>query len=263
VPELPAPTEQAYLAAIERWNASPQGAAFPEWDRPMRRRQLKLILALVPPGGLVVDIGTGAGIVPSALVESMRRVLSVDTTEGDESLETWLHAHGGATAVATVGPEPIPLEDGQADAILLADVIEHLPGSPLPLLGEAARVLRPGGSLVLTTPNATRLHARIKLLFGRSNWPPLAFVYGHDIHPSHHREYTATELDEVLGRGGFTDVRITTIEERLYRIGPAGRLAARCLMSLLPTLAGDLIVTACRRGPDAELLDPQVDGAGK
>jgi hypothetical protein len=35
------------------------------------------------------------------------------------------------------------------------------------------------------------------------------------------------------------------------------------LMSLLPTLAGDIIVTACRRGPDAELLDPQVDGAGK
>jgi SAM-dependent methyltransferase len=244
VPELPAPTEQAYLAAIERWNASPHGDAFPEWDRPVRRRQLELLLALVPPGGLVVDIGTGAGIVPSALVESKRRVFSVDTAGGNESLEKWLHAHGGATAVAIVGPERIPLEDGQADAVLLADVIEHLPGSPLPLLGEIARVLRSGGSLVLTTPNATRLHARIKLLFGRSNWPPLAFVYGHDIHPSHHREYTATELREVLGRGGFMDVKITAIEERLYRVGPAGRFAARCLMSVVPWLAGDLVVTA-------------------
>jgi SAM-dependent methyltransferase len=251
VSELPATTEQAYREAIDRWNRSPHGDAFPEWDRPVRRRQLALLLAHTEPGALIVDIGTGTGVVPAAILASGRRLLTIDIPGGNDAVAAWIRKHGGTTATAVVGPEPIPLELDAAATVLLADVIEHLPGSPLPLLGEIARVLRPGGVLVLSTPNATRLHVRVKVALGRSNWPPLGVVYGeHEVHPSHHREYTRAEVVEVLDRAGFIAVETEFIEERVPGRWPnvAGRLAAQALSTLAPSLAGDLVAVA--RRPD-------------
>jgi SAM-dependent methyltransferase len=238
-----APAERGYLDAIERWNRSPHGDAFPEWDRPVRRRQLELLLAHVPAGGLVVDVGTGTGIVPAALLEAGRGVVAVDLPGGGASVAQWLRARGGQVEQAVVGPEPIPVGDDEADAVLLADVIEHLPGSPLPLLGEIRRVLRPGGLLVLTTPNATRVHARLRLLFGRSVWPPLDVVLGPDaIHPSHHREYTRADLERVLALAGFETRAVEMVEERLLRVAPAW--AADALQRVAPPLCGDMVVAA-------------------
>jgi len=247
VPTLPPQTVQAYEAAIARWNASPHGTAFPEWDRPVRRRQLERLLEHVAAGELVVDVGTGSGIVASSLLESDRRVLTIDVPGGNAAVAGWIEAHGGRTAVSVVGPQPIPLADGEAAAVLLADVIEHLPGSPLPLLGEIRRVLRPHGVLVLTTPNAVRLHARIKLLLGRSVWPPLAVVYDHDgVHPSDHREYTAADLRDALARAGFEVLDVEFVEERLAsrRWKLLGRLAGRMLAAVRPPLCGDIVVVA-------------------
>jgi len=52
-----------------------------------------------------------------------------------------------------------PQEDASFDAVLLSEVMEHL-GNPEHALAEAARVLRPGGMLFVSTPFAFPLHAR-------------------------------------------------------------------------------------------------------
>jgi SAM-dependent methyltransferase len=245
VPLMLAAAERAYLDAIDRWNRSPHGGRFPEWDRPVRRRQLELLLAHVPAQGMVVDVGTGPGIVPAALLEADRRVLAVDLPGGGSIVAEWLRARGAHVEHAVVGPDPIPAGDEVADAVLLADVVEHLPGSPIPLLREIHRVLRRGGLLVLTTPNATRLHARLRLLAGRSVWAPLEVVLGPDaVHPSHHREYTRSELERVLELAGFEVQHVQMVEERLLRIVPAW--VARGFHTLAPSLSGDIVVAALK-----------------
>ncbi len=51
----------------------------------------------------------------------------------------------------------IPLPTGKADAVILAEVVEHLP-DPQPAFLEAARLLRPGGVLLATAPFMFRVH---------------------------------------------------------------------------------------------------------
>ena len=53
----------------------------------------------------------------------------------------------------------LPYDDASFDVVLLIEVIEHLENHRV-ALGELARVLRPGGLLILTTPNIMRLNSR-------------------------------------------------------------------------------------------------------
>jgi SAM-dependent methyltransferase len=55
---------------------------------------------------------------------------------------------------------PLPIEDASADLVLFQEGIEHLPDQLLPLR-EMNRILRPGGRLLLTTPNVSHLRARM------------------------------------------------------------------------------------------------------
>ncbi len=59
--------------------------------------------------------------------------------------------------------QPLPYESASRDVVLLSEVIEHLPNW-MTVVREAARILRVGGHLMLTTPNMLRLHSRLHYL---------------------------------------------------------------------------------------------------
>ncbi|HSG48909.1 MAG TPA: methyltransferase domain-containing protein, partial [Longimicrobiales bacterium] len=102
----------------------------------------------------------------------------------------------------------LPFPDHAFDVATLLDVVEHLPGSPLPLLSEIRRVLRPGGHLVLAGPNAAKLTSRLRLLAGTHPHIPFdAWVEGP--YYSHYREYTPSEYGALLARAGF---QVTSVE---------------------------------------------------
>ena len=82
------------------------------------------------------------------------------------------------------------------DVVVCAEVIEHLPVSPLPPMQLMASALRPGGWLVLQTPNAARVGNRLRLLAGRN---PFEELRDDLVSPGHIREYTVDEVVE-LGR---------------------------------------------------------------
>jgi len=174
-------------------------------DDDFLRLQLRAVLNALPDaGGVFLDIGTGRGLCPRAVKKVGARSISVDSplVSGRSALENVAEA-GVETLSIVVGEQSIPLPDQSVDCILFADVIEHLANSPKPVLREIWRLLKPGGICVASTPNAVRLTARLKLLFGQSNWPNVFDYYDQAFHGGHHHEYTRDEFRGVFEREGF------------------------------------------------------------
>jgi SAM-dependent methyltransferase len=113
-----------------------------------------------------------------------------------------------------------PARDGDSsyDAIVMAEVIEHLHASPVTVLRHLATWLRPGGTLVVQTPNAVALHKRIRMAVGRN---PLEPIRDDPTNPGHFHEYTLGELTDAARTAGFEVVHV-----RLENYFGAGRLYA-------------------------------------
>ena len=93
---------------------------------------------------------------------------------------------------------PYPLPDDSFDVVVMTEVYEHLRDYPVRSLEEVRRILRPGGRLYFTTPNAAYLMNRLRLLKGQSTATPLADWIGGLPHARHAREYTFAEVDSLL-----------------------------------------------------------------
>jgi len=93
------------------------------------------------------------------------------------------------------------------DLVVMAEVIEHLPVSPAHVFAFLASLVKPGGYLLLQTPNACSLSKRLRLLCGRN---PFELIRD-DLHnPGHFREYTIRELAGYCRVSGFKVRRVYT-----------------------------------------------------
>jgi O-antigen biosynthesis protein len=103
----------------------------------------------LPPSGVVVDLASGEGYGTAALREQSRRVIGFDIDP--DSVVHAIQKYGGEYRVAS--GDAVPLDTGSVDGFVSFETLEHLTDPSL-LLDEAQRVLRPGGVLVCSTPNA-------------------------------------------------------------------------------------------------------------
>ena len=102
--------------------------------------------------------------------------------------------------------EPFPFRNEAFDAVMMNETIEHLFGSPLPCMKEIRRVLKPGGLLYMTTPNVSQLANRIKFLFGQNIYTPVEVLVNVPPYKCHSREYTMSDLVDLVERAGFSIV---------------------------------------------------------
>lgn len=110
--------------------------------------------------------------------------------------------------VINLEKDKLPFTNNFFDLILFSETMEHLVANPLIYLREFKRVLRNGGTLLITTPNAAGLHKLVPILLGRSTYFPLEelFVTKLDdgsLYQRHNREYTRAELAFILSLAGF------------------------------------------------------------
>lgn len=96
--------------------------------------------------------------------------------------------------------EPLPAPRDYYDLIIFSEVIEHLQGNPRLALRHLRDCLKPGGRLLLTTPNLVRLLNRVKMLLGRSAVPEIGPP---EWWAGHMREYTFPEIRDMLVREGY------------------------------------------------------------
>jgi SAM-dependent methyltransferase len=150
-------------------------------------------------GGVVLEAGCGEGYGAALLAGVARRVVALDY---DAATAAHVAAAYPGLAVLRGNLVALPLAAGAVDVVASLQVVEHLWDQPR-FVRECARVLRPGGRLLVTTPN--------RLTFSPGRDTPL--------NPFHTRELNAAELADLLAGGGF---RVTAL--RGLRHGP--RLSA-------------------------------------
>ncbi len=93
-----------------------------------------------------------------------------------------------------------PFEDATFDVVLFCEILEHLQLDPVRVILEIKRVLKPGGHLVLTTPNVARLENVARLIAGANVYDPYS---GYGAYGRHNREYARHDLWRLLDYCGF------------------------------------------------------------
>jgi glycosyltransferase involved in cell wall biosynthesis/SAM-dependent methyltransferase len=99
-----------------------------------------------------------------------------------------------------VEKDPFPYADNSFDSVLFCEIIEHLLADPVHALMEIRRVLKPGGNLILTTPNVARLENALKIIAGENIYDPYS---GYGPYGRHNREYTQMDLSSLLTSNGY------------------------------------------------------------
>ena len=226
--------EATYKEVLANFNASnfarQYGMNLP--PNPLHLFEAQQILLRLPEGGTVLDVGTGAGLIPHLLHRLGVKVISMDsrTTAGEEALDRLIQL-GIQGHFVHVGEEPVPIPDESVDVVFAGNVIEHQTHSPKRFMEDLWRALKYEGHIVIDTKNAVDLKTRLKLLAGISNWPTLNGIFFHDFNFYHHKEYTLLELTELLKLSGFTDVQGIALEvffrKSLKRLGTLRAMGAK------------------------------------
>lgn len=106
------------------------------------------------------------------------------------------------------------------DGVLALGVLEHVPHTPRELLESLNRVLRPGGILVLDTPNLAYLYTRERLARGETIFTPIEQQYTTELpFEGHHREYTLREVRWMLERLHHRIAEIRTFNYSVHALG--------------------------------------------
>jgi len=163
----------------------------------LRESRIRKLLALLDgePRGRLLDVGCAAGELGVLLAARGWSVAGVDR---EPALVAAARERGIDARHCDFGQMLLPWPDGAVDAVVLAEVIEHVLDTDH-VLTEIARVLRTGGALVVTTPNLASLENHARLLLGRyPMWMDIR-VEG----TGHVRYYTPRMLRAHLRRHGF------------------------------------------------------------
>ena len=179
------------------------------------RRQARMLAGMlrdVAGPAVIIDLGCGDGAALAVAAGTTRRTGSPGST-GPATRLRQAQALGLTVVRASVAAASLPVADGAADVVIMSELIEHLV-DPDGAVAEARRILRPGGSLLLSTPNLAAWYNRGLLAAGIQpvfSEVSLRGVFGRPgrVVAGHLRLFTRRALTEFLTASGFRCVTVT------------------------------------------------------
>jgi SAM-dependent methyltransferase len=181
--------------------------AVPEDARPERfEARRTFLLSHVKTGDRVLDLGAGDGTFAAELRTAGCDVIAVDVAH--EALRRARARVPDLDARHTDEQGPLPLDEDAVDVVWAGEVLEHV-ADVVGLLAEVRRVLRWGGTLLVTTPYHGNVALAALAARGRT-----ALDEHFDPRADHLRFFTTTTLRSVLEDAGFADIRIDAVGGR-------------------------------------------------
>jgi 2-polyprenyl-3-methyl-5-hydroxy-6-metoxy-1,4-benzoquinol methylase len=164
-------------------------------------------ISLPPEQTAVLDIGCGIGTLALLFHHHHYRIECLDAP--NTGIRPWLERNKIPLHQANIEIDRLNFDDETFHLVTCLDVIEHLHGSPKNMLQEIHRILKPGGVLILGTPNAVQLYNRLSVLLGKSNYTNLDYFFNASYpYTAHVREYTRPEVKTILKWAGFQPIKI-------------------------------------------------------
>ncbi|MBI2433936.1 MAG: glycosyltransferase [Candidatus Hydrogenedentes bacterium] len=172
--------------------------SFPDYDwrahnsriplqRYWQRRRFKIIMAFAPPGVSTADIGCGSSHILAALPHAVGVDMRFDKLRFMRKTNRLLVRGDGCR---------LPFRDEEFECVISSEVLEHIPAEDGRFIDELTRILKPGGTLVLGTPDYGNWEWRVmERLYDIA--APGAYAEEHVTH------YTYISLKEALVRRGF------------------------------------------------------------
>jgi 2-polyprenyl-3-methyl-5-hydroxy-6-metoxy-1,4-benzoquinol methylase len=185
--------------------------------------------------GVIVDVGCGGGNLYSYLRGRFSRYIGVDALRYEQF-------PGDAELVlADLNSAPWPLAGGVADTVAAVEVVEHLE-NPRAFFRELFRLVKPGGTVLVTTPNQRSFLSLLTLLVkGR-------FSAFQDVHyPAHLTALLEIDLRRIAAECGLADVSIKY--SRSGRVVLTPWHYPRALSGLKPRVFSDNLLLVGTRPP--------------
>ncbi|NLN93324.1 MAG: methyltransferase domain-containing protein [Candidatus Hydrogenedens sp.] len=166
-----------------------------------QRKRYKILRDLIGDRMHVLDVGCGS----SQMLNCMPQMTGVDSRHNKLRF-----MRRTARILVNADAASLPFADHRFEVIVLSQVLMHV-DNPVEVIRELARCLRPGGELIVGTPDSSRWR-----------WRFLGWLYGL-VHPDGRQgqAYNADELRRLLGQNGFD------IVESQYILGAELILLAR------------------------------------
>jgi glycosyltransferase involved in cell wall biosynthesis/SAM-dependent methyltransferase len=217
-PSEPAATEEsaAIEAYLKSWSPTPASDEYLD----IHLRRLRRTLELTPPGGpddRILEMGAYLQITPALRTKlgygevrgcylgpagnvDHKRVVSIDGEAFECDIDLF-----------NAEKDRFPYPDGHFATVLCCELLEHLADDPMAMMLEINRVLRPGGHLLITTPNIGSLRAIRAILTGyHPGFFPAYLKPIESDEARHAREYTPGEILRLYLDSGFEMVHLET-----------------------------------------------------
>jgi 2-polyprenyl-3-methyl-5-hydroxy-6-metoxy-1,4-benzoquinol methylase len=191
-----------------------------------------------PGGGTLIDVGCGTGNLWSFVRNLFDRYVGADVLRyGGFPDEAEFHR-------IDLDSGRVPLPDGTGDVVAAVETIEHLE-NPRAFARELARLCRPGGWVVVTTPNQLSLLSKLTLLLKNEF---NAFRAGS--YPAHLTALLEIDLRRIAAECGLADAAVRYT--RSGRVPGTATKYPQWLSRLFPRALSDNVLIAARKPGDAK-----------